>query len=343
MEQYAAKQKLKELINVAVQVQLGITRYMELAVKKWGIEAIKAEATCDSAVAFQNTYQAVLEVIRTTEEEDMAIFNERSQVAAEEAQTVDPPTVIDQIDDIGEKLERTYEQALSLKYQALVPLLDKLSSAAGVRATIPEVKGMWRVLEKLALRDGLPGTGIPWDIVRAQISGDTMQHLLTALDALLEDPSVQIVQVNDRFANPKGGWADCAVYFCFPNTSFPDIITEVQFCHSKMLLVRQNMGAHHSYSDARFFAELVRNVAMTKLQTMPWCRFESWKERAKERARRTTFASDEEGSTPERDLRMSQSLPNMCTLDDARDKKTSTIALLDDARDKKTSTIFGPT
>jgi hypothetical protein len=189
-------------------------------------------------------------------------------------------------------------------------LLDKLTKAAGVRAVIPEVKGMWRVLEKLALRDGLPGNGIPWDIVRAQIVGDSMSDLLAALELLLGYPGVRVVQVNDRFANPKSGWADCAVYLCFPNNSFPDIMAEVQCCHSKMLHVREEWGAHDSYSDARFFAELVMNKYRGALQTfatLPWSRFEEWLARGKARALENEEDEDESDRRLD-DKRMSKSM-----------------------------------
>ena len=41
-----------------------------------------------------------------------------------------------------------------------VPLLDRLSTAIGVHCTIPEIKSIWRVLEKLVLRPGQRGNGI---------------------------------------------------------------------------------------------------------------------------------------------------------------------------------------
>ena len=50
--------------------------------------------------------------------------------------------------------------------------------------------------------------------------------------------------MNDRFGNPKGGWADCSLYLHFPNSHFKDMIAEVQICHKKLLLVRKDMGAH---------------------------------------------------------------------------------------------------
>jgi len=282
VEKYAAKEKLGELIEVALDVHEGLRTYTKLLLQKFRIEEVRAEATCKSALAFEEAYEAVHKVVRTKENADYDSFCERAAEAAQMAKAVVAPNAINEIADASEKLHVAYKRALTLKYQGLVPLLDRLSTAVSVICTIPEVKSIWRVLEKLVLR---PDTGIPWDIVRAQVSCANMRELKTAFDLLMEDPAVQIVQVNDRFANPKGGWADCSVYFCFPNAEFADVIAEVQFCHVNMLLVRQNMGANQAYSEARFFAELVKNQTLEVLRTLPWSRIDAWKERAVMRAK----------------------------------------------------------
>jgi hypothetical protein len=102
-----------------------------------------------------------------------------------------------------------------------------------------------------------------------------MQQVCDVLEALCRDLAIAVVQVNDRFGNPKGGWADCSIYFHFPNATFKDIIAEVQICHNKLLLVRKDMGAHDAYDEARFLAELILNISSESLLTLPWSRIDA--------------------------------------------------------------------
>jgi hypothetical protein len=115
VENYAAKKQLKELSNVAVGVKFGIVQYMKLAVEKWNVDELKGHAESDTAQAYQQAYLAALTVIRATEMADMASFNKRAAVAAEQSRAVEPPSALDEIADFGEMLHRAYEQAMTLK------------------------------------------------------------------------------------------------------------------------------------------------------------------------------------------------------------------------------------
>jgi hypothetical protein len=233
---------------------------------------MKAKAVCSKAVAFQNAYESVHQIIRATEAEDYGAYLRAAATAMVPAEVVTPPTALDEITDIGERLHHAYLQAYAMKYKGLVPLLDKVSSSLGVPVTVAEVKGMWRCLEKTVLR---PTGGVPWDLVRAQFVCGSMRQVCAVLEALCRDSAIAVVQVNDRFGNPKGGWADCSLYLHFPNAHFKDIIAEVQICHDKLLMVRKDMGAHDAYDEARFLAELILNMTSESLMTLPWSRIDA--------------------------------------------------------------------
>ena len=120
-----------------------------------------------------------------------------SQVAAE---AVTPPTALDEITDIGERLHHAYLQAYAMKYKGLVPLLDKVSASLGVPVTVAEIKGMWRALEKTILR---PTGGVPWDLVRAQFVCGSMRQVCAVLEALCSDPAIAVVQVTEKAGGAK--------------------------------------------------------------------------------------------------------------------------------------------
>ena len=164
------------------------------AVVRAKLPGLKSAAVCDKAVAFQEAYESVHKIIRTTEAEGYSDYLRTAATAMVAAEVVTPPTALDEIDDIGERLHHSYLQAYAMKYKGLVPLLDKVSASLGVPVTVAEIKGMWRAVEKAILR---PTGGVPWDLVRAQFVCGSMRQVCDVLEALSRDPAIAVVQVTD--------------------------------------------------------------------------------------------------------------------------------------------------
>lgn len=80
--------------------------------------------------------------------------------------------------------------------------------------------------------------------------------------------------VNNRFASPKVGWADVAIYFAFTHADVAceGVVCELQIVHKSLLLVREEMGAHDKYDENRFAAELLMNLKQKESAALPWAR-----------------------------------------------------------------------
>merc|ERR1712100_564730 len=120
---------------------------------------------------------------------------------------------------------------------------------------MPMIKGVFRVLEKSALR---PESGVPWDMVRAMIVCENMKTIMLVLKYIAEYPKIVLLEVNDRFTEAKNGWADCALYITSEDEQYKQFVGEIQIVHSSMLFVREKMGAHHVYDECRFGSELLQ-------------------------------------------------------------------------------------
>merc|ERR1712185_418818 len=97
-----------------------------------------------------------------------------------------------------------------------------------------------------------------------------MSQITHAMRELARDPDVVIVCLNDRFSHPKNGWADVSMYIAFSDPLCGQAIGEVQLVHRKLMLVREEMGAHEAYSSDRFAAELLKISAGTSTAALPW-------------------------------------------------------------------------
>jgi hypothetical protein len=122
------------------------------------------------------------------------------------------------------------------------------------------VKGPARALEKAVLR---PGVGVPWDLVRGQIKCTSCSAIIIVLKLMQEctfgdmnENRIAILGCNDRFLNPAAGWRDVSMYFVFPEIS--PCVCELQIVHEKLVVAREQLGAHDSYEDVRFARELLR-------------------------------------------------------------------------------------
>merc|ERR1719375_83791 len=108
---------MQALVQIANDVVVGIRRFCELAMSKWEHESLRSAAVCDKAVAFQNAYESVQEIIRATEAEDYASYLRAAATAVVAAEAVTSPTTLDEIADMGERLYHAYLQAYAMKYK----------------------------------------------------------------------------------------------------------------------------------------------------------------------------------------------------------------------------------
>lgn len=104
-----------------------------------------------------------------------------------------------------------------------------------------------------------PTAGVPWDIVRGQIICTTMSQVVEALQLLAMEGSILIIQVNNRFEEPAAGWADVGMYLFFDSPDCDGVVAEIQIVHEKLMLVREQMGAHDSYDKSRCASELLKS------------------------------------------------------------------------------------
>merc|ERR1712060_490474 len=112
------------------------------------------------------------------------------------------------------------------------------------------------------------------DVVRAQLVCDSIGQLLSALSGLAALPRLQVVAVNNRFSRPSNGWADISVYLVHEDSSCRGVVAEVQLVHRKLMLVREEMGAHDIYDHSRFAAELLKIITAKETDALPWSQVE---------------------------------------------------------------------
>ena len=67
----------------------------------------------------------------------------------------------------------------------------------------------------------------------------------------------------------SGGWADLLVNFQFTDGPAAGHVCEIQYVHSKLMIVRKQMGAHHEYAVSRAAMELLEMPAPMKLTVTP--------------------------------------------------------------------------
>jgi hypothetical protein len=95
------------------------------------------------------------------------------------------------------------------------------------------------------------------DIVRGAICANSIAALATVYEHMQASDRIRIVRVKNRLKEANdSGWADCLINFVFTDDP-TDHVCELQLVHSKMMLVRKNMGAHSSYSFFRTANELL--------------------------------------------------------------------------------------
>jgi len=227
--------------------------YLERGLTEWVIEQQKVETKggADLFEACKEAYDGVHSLIRAGEFE---AYEERKKVADSCEWNILPyDDGIDKMPDKAARVVELYRQAKIMKEKWFEELITEVAVKAGGTPHIAPLKGFLRVAEKLAMR---PTSGVPWDIVRAQVECEEMQPLSRALALITQNPMVRIHAINDRFARPKAGWCDVSLYFSFDDPECGQVCAEVQLVHYKMMKVREEFGAHDAYNDDRFPMEV---------------------------------------------------------------------------------------
>jgi len=168
-----------------------------------------------------------------------------------------------------------YEGAMRVRerYEAFMKTIASKTGATYVKAN---PKGIWRVLEKIALRkQGVSeDTAVPriCDLTRGMLSCANMTQLTlvamvldgcdvasSAKDLSMTGERIELLRCKDRFFAPTlGGWADAMINFAFfDGQTGGKHICEVQLAHEQLVFVRAEWGAHKAFGTFRNAIELL--------------------------------------------------------------------------------------
>jgi len=86
-----------------------------------------------------------------------------------------------------------------------------------------------------------------------------MEQIVQVLELLALEKHLKVICINDRFSHPARGWADVAIYMFYDIGGKDGVVCELQITHKKMMLIREQMGAHDSYDESRLASELRRS------------------------------------------------------------------------------------
>eukprot|EP00746_Dinoflagellata_sp_MGD_P152176 gnl/MRDRNA2_/MRDRNA2_83487_c0_seq6.p1 gnl/MRDRNA2_/MRDRNA2_83487_c0~~gnl/MRDRNA2_/MRDRNA2_83487_c0_seq6.p1 ORF type:complete len:507 (+),score=123.19 gnl/MRDRNA2_/MRDRNA2_83487_c0_seq6:87-1523(+) len=183
---------------------------------------------------------------------------------------------LDKVQDPCERLLSFYVQASIMKrkyfmilIEQLTSIVDDFSGHAGVQVP-SQLKAFPRVLEKFILR---PDEGLPWDPVRAMMICKTFAKIIEIIEKIMSFDKLKLVACNNRFAEPKNGWADVALYVQFDDPHCGGVVAEIQLVINELYLAREQMGGHEVYGEGRFTAELVRKfeAELNRMPSLPAC------------------------------------------------------------------------
>eukprot|EP00746_Dinoflagellata_sp_MGD_P166915 gnl/MRDRNA2_/MRDRNA2_97146_c0_seq1.p1 gnl/MRDRNA2_/MRDRNA2_97146_c0~~gnl/MRDRNA2_/MRDRNA2_97146_c0_seq1.p1 ORF type:complete len:1001 (+),score=164.62 gnl/MRDRNA2_/MRDRNA2_97146_c0_seq1:86-3088(+) len=235
-----------------------IRQCIRLANRHYHEEALKQKSQSSTADAYAATYRSIHELVKAQEGYDYKKYQLLAAWAGEGQHIYNG--ILEKEEDPLKRLISSYLIAEKFSSCIMVPLMKHLVDLAFKedvnlkKITIADIKGISRVCEKTVMR---PDAGLPWDMVRAMCVCEDMKAIETILRCIVTFPSIDVLQVNDRFTNDKNGWADCALYITAKDEEYKQFVGEIQIVHSKMLIAREQLGAHHEYDDCRFGAELL--------------------------------------------------------------------------------------
>merc|ERR1711904_385492 len=153
-----------------------------------------------------------------------------------------------------------YTEAIVARMELDRKLKEVEENVEGVETLLADLKGLPRVIEKMVMR---PKSGLPWDLVRAQVFCKTMSQIAKTARIIVK--GAKVVGLNDRFKNPTPcGWSDVAIYL-----QIGSIVVEVQLLHDKMKAARKDMGADEAYHEGRFAGEFLAYVEKQLSTSVP--------------------------------------------------------------------------
>jgi hypothetical protein len=159
-------------------------------------------------------------------------------------------------DDLADLLE----SAFVVKATRYDPFFEEIEGSDKQRLKFEKtkLKGIWRCFEKMKLTpQSVASCKHICDVVRGAICSDSVAALADVYETLRSSRVINIVRVKNRMQHPNdSGWADCLINFTFIDDT-TNHVCEVQLVHTKLFLMRKNMGAHESYSFFRSALELL--------------------------------------------------------------------------------------
>lgn len=162
-----------------------------------------------------------------------------------------------------------YEDAHSVKRE-FDAALSQVSASSGAKFHSSALKHLYRCVEKTVMRSENVGrSDNVYDIVRAMVECESMSQMASSLEALSKHDGLEILRCKNRFAKPSpGGWMDLMVNVRM-KADVSRHVCEVQFVHSKMLMIRRDWGGHGDYSKFRSARELLEMHGALKELTPP--------------------------------------------------------------------------
>jgi hypothetical protein len=205
----------------------------------------------DLRTSYRKIYSSVHDLIRSTEMD--ALLRLEDIVKRTGAGSAEAP--MQSTDDLCTLLEN----GAAVKDKYYDAFMKEVAARAGTDVAFCEasIKGIWRCVEKMTMREEARSCKPICDVVRGALCCDNVDGLASALQIMVESPLVRILRIKNRLREANdSGWADCLVNFTFVNDR-TEHVCEVQLVHENLMLVRKNMGAHASYSFFRSAAEML--------------------------------------------------------------------------------------
>ena len=134
-------------------------------------------------------------------------------------------------------------------------VFQTIATRSGNKFTRAPMKSVFRALEKSAFRVE-PGTRFGadniCDVIRGAIECDNLTQVLSVAEAIFQHPNFVVRRLKDRFTNPTSArWRDVMINGYFASDPNQHVV-ELQIHHSKLLLVRDNLGGHYVYARCRY-------------------------------------------------------------------------------------------
>jgi len=150
-----------------------------------------------------------------------------------------------------------YEHAFLVKPKFDQVILDCASQILGAEASTTNVKKLYRLLEKLVLKNAVDSIK---DVVRGTIQCDTNGVVCEVLKSLKNNPGILISIVKENYSSYRNGdWIDVKVIFQVKSDTNRHLC-EVQIVHKDMMDMRKQGGGHEAYAKFRSLGEVIADL-----------------------------------------------------------------------------------